>query len=113
MLIVVSLLAAFSGFSAICVSMRKHQREVWKKPLDRRSVVALRLAGCALLALAWWPCAAIWGLGMGTVAWVCCVGLAPIALVFPLAYAPKPSALAGGVAGALAVVASLGALLVH
>ena len=102
MLLVISLLAAFSGFTAICVSMKKHQRNIWKSPLGRWSVLALRAVGCVSLALSWAACAGAWGPGMGTVAWVCCLGLAPIALVFPLAYAPRPSAIAGGVAGALA-----------
>ena len=102
MLPMISLLAAFSGFTAICASMKKHQRDIWKHPLGRRSALGLRVVGYGLIALAWAPCATLWGAGMGTVAWVCCVGLAPIALVFPLAYAPKRSAIAGGLAGVLA-----------
>lgn len=102
MLLVISLLAAFSGFTAICVSTRKHQRGVWKDPLGRRSALALRVLGSALLALSWAACWVVWGAGMGTVAWACCTGLAPIALVFPLAYAPKQCAYAGGAAGVLA-----------
>jgi amino acid transporter len=110
MLISIALLAAFSGFTAICFSMVKHQRDLWKRPLRRQLVLALRIAGTLLLALSWAACAAIWGPGMGTVGWVCCVGLAPIALVFPLAYAPKQCAYAGGLAGALAGCLSLIAL---
>ena len=109
----IALLAAFAGFTAICVSMKKHQRELWKSPLKRRSVLALRIAGTLLLALSWAACAAVWGAGMGTVAWVCSVGLVPIALVFPLAYAPRQCAVAGGLAGVLAGCLSLVALLSH
>ena len=111
MLPVISLLAALSGFTAICVSMKKHQRGVWKRPLGRRAVLALRVAGSVLLALSWVPCSALWGAGMGTVAWVCCVGIAPLVLVFPFAYAPRQSAFAGGLAGVLAGCMSLIAFL--
>jgi hypothetical protein len=110
MLLSIALLATFAGFTAICFATVKRQRDIWKRPLGRQSVLALRLAGILLLSLAWAACAAIWGPGMGTVAWVCCVGFVPIALVFPLAYAPRQCAFAGGLAGALAGCMSLIAL---
>ncbi len=113
MLLSIVLLAAFSGFTAICFATVKHQRDIWKRPLRRQSVLALRVVGMLLLALSWVACAAIWGPGMGTVAWVCAVGFVPIALVFPLAYAPKQCAVAGGLAGVLAGCISLIALVSH
>ena len=113
MLPLISLLAALSGFTAICVSIKKHQRGVWKRPLGRLAVLALRVAGTVLLALSWAPCSVQWGAGMGTVAWVCCVGIAPIVLVCSFAYAPRLSAFAGGLAGALAGCLSLIAFVSH
>jgi hypothetical protein len=103
----VALFAAFAGFTAICFSMKRHQRDLWKQPLPRRSVLALRYGGSLLLALSWAACAAVWGAGMGSVAWVCSVGLVPIALVFPLAYAPWRCVYAGGFAGVLSVCLSV------
>jgi len=111
MLFLIALLAAFAGFTGICVSMAKHQREVWKEPLERHAILALRVSGAASLLLAWAISCRSWGLGMGTVAWVCLIGLAPLILVFGFAYRPKLTIYAAGLSVMAAVTLSLAAVL--
>jgi hypothetical protein len=91
-----SLLCAYAGFAALCAITARNVPLVWPKPPSQGVTRALRAAGFLLLALAWVPCYLHWDVPMGTAAWV-----------MILAYAPKRSVLAGGIAAPLALIALL------
>ena len=43
---------AYAGFTAVCLAMDRHHRQVFGRPSARRTATLLRALGCALLALA-------------------------------------------------------------
>ena len=98
----VFLLGSFAGFAAICAGMKRHYGQVFGRPITPRPALLLKIAGRALLAIAWAACAYRWGAGMGTVAWVCVLPLAATAVVACLTYSPR-SLLRRGGAGAAAM----------
>ena len=102
-----ALLCAYAGFAALCAITARNVPLVWTTPPSQSAVKALRAAGFLLLALAWIPCYLYWDVPMGTAAWVMALAASGFALVFPFAYAPKRSVLAGGVAAPLAVLVLL------
>ena len=85
----VFLLAAFSGFAAICAGSKRHYAQVFGRPITPRPALMLKLAGSVLLAIAWAACAYCWGAGIGTVAWVCVLPMAATAVVACLTYSPR------------------------
>jgi hypothetical protein len=99
------LLAAFAGFAAICAGTRRHAAQVFGRPIAPRTALALKMAGGGLLAIAWAACAFCWGAGMGTVAWVCVLPVAAIAVVACLTYSPRSLLRKGGVGAAAATLA--------
>lgn len=71
-----ALLLAAAGFSALCMSLPRHQNDILRRRLPHTRTTGLRAAGLALLAgsyliLAWRD-----GFGRGTVTWA---GLATFA----------------------------------
>ena len=104
----VFLLASFAGFAAICAGMRRHYAQVFGRPITPRPALALKVAGSVLLAIAWAACAYCWGVGIGTVAWVCVLPMAATAVVACLTYSPRSWLRKGGVgAAAMTVILSL------
>ena len=97
-------LCAYAGFAALCAITRRNVPLVWTTPPSRGVVMALRVTGYLLLALAWLPCYWNWNsdVPLGTAAWAMNLSASAFALVFPFAYAPKRSVQAGGPAALLA-----------
>ena len=98
------LLAAFAGFAAICAGTKRHYGQVFGRPITPGRGPMLRIAGGALLAIAWAACAYCWGAGMGTVAWVCVLPVAAVAVVACLTYSPRALLRKGGVGAAVATL---------
>ncbi|KQP20588.1 DUF3325 domain-containing protein [Pseudorhodoferax sp. Leaf267] len=73
------------GFAALALAMERHQEDLFKRPLPRRTTLALRSAGWAALLLA--LLAAVraqgWSLGLVTLSGhtSLCAGLVSISLV--------------------------------
>lgn len=101
-----ALALSYSGFTALCLAMEKHQLELYGK--DRASpqrIRMLRVLGWLLLAIAFALCVAVRGWAIGPVQWLGALtaGAAVLAL-WLLPYRPKaivPAALAAPAVGAL------------
>ena len=114
-LTIIALLAAFSGFAALCATTRRQMRQIWKTPPSPAEVRLIRIAGWLTLALALLPCLAWWSSGggdrwtrfMGFVAWACLLPIAALALTFLFTLAGRKVILAAAVAGGLAWTLSL------
>lgn len=86
--LLVSLLLAFSGFSALALSLERHHRAVFRTPPPRRRVGGLRVAGWAGLALSFAAAIACGGWSFGPVQWVGSLSAAALVVVAVMAYRP-------------------------
>jgi hypothetical protein len=98
MLTALALSLAYAGFTALCLAMHRHHRQVWHRDASRQSRAVFRIAGVSCLALSLPVCVAVWGGAIGTVAWFGVLTLAGSALGFLLPYAPRAAAALGAVA---------------
>jgi len=73
---ILALLLAAAGFSALCMTLPRHQSDVLGRRLPHTRTMGLRAAGFALLAGSYLILAWRGGFGRGTVAWA---GLATFA----------------------------------
>jgi hypothetical protein len=95
-------LAAFAGFAALCASMLRHCTQVFGRKIAPRTALTLRIAAVALLAIAWMACVRCWGVAMGSMAWICILPVAAIAVVACLTWSPRNWLRVGGM-GATAI----------
>lgn len=95
---------AYAGLAALCLAMDRHHRQVMGRGIKPRAILALRLAGTAILALSFAAAIVADGWVFGPVAW--CGGLtaAALLLVFLLPYRPR---LAIGLGAAGLLIAAL------
>ena len=109
-LMIIAMLAAFSGFAALCATTRRQIRQIWKTPPSAAKLRLVRLCGWLTLALALAPCIAWWTSGggdrwtpfMGFVAWTCLLPIAALALTLLFTFAGRKVILAAAVAGGVA-----------
>jgi len=100
----IAALLAYSGFTALCLAMNRHHRQLWHRPASPRRALVLRLVGAALLGGSLLASTAGDGVARGVVAWFGILPLAALALVGVLPFSPR-------MAGLLAVLAPLSALM--
>lgn len=90
------LLFAFAGFTAICVSMAKHQPETLGRKLSPRDQLGVRAGGWAALTGAYLCAVAARGWRFGSVEWCFAIIVAALLLVaLILPYRPKLAPRAG------------------
>ena len=103
---------AFSGFAALGLAMDRHHEDSYGRgssPGPRRPW--LRVAGALGLLLSLAACLAIQGPTQGWVLWLGVLTAGALAVVGVLSYAPRRAAPLAVLAGAAAVLTTLGALL--
>lgn len=98
-----ALALAYAGLTAVCLSMERHYRHVWRRMPARRTTVLLRTLGFALLALALRPCMAALAGCTGVILWFGVLTAAALLLVFLLPYAPRAAAACAGAAPLIAL----------
>jgi hypothetical protein len=85
------LASALSLAAMVCLALSTpaHFRGIFLRVPEPRMMIALRVAGGALLVLSMLPCIAVWGASVGVVAWFG-VSAAAVLMVVPLfAYGPR------------------------
>lgn len=100
----VAALLAYSGFTALCLAMSRHHRQLWHRPVSSRRALVLRVVGAALLAGSLLASTQGEGVPRGIAAWFGVLPLAALALVGLLPFSPRTAAI-------LALLAPLSALL--
>ena len=103
---------AFSGFAALSLAMDRHHEDSYgrgKSPGARRPW--LRSAGTLALLLSLAACLAIQGPTQGWVLWLGVLTAGALVLVAVLSYVPRRAASLAAVAGVLAAITALAALL--
>ncbi|MEQ1580807.1 MAG: DUF3325 domain-containing protein [Steroidobacteraceae bacterium] len=100
----VAALLAYSGFTALCLAISRHHRQLWHRPATSQRALVLRLVGAALLAGSLLASTQAEGMPRGVVAWFGVLPLAALLLVGLLPFSPRTAAV-------LAVLAPLSALL--
>jgi len=86
--LVLSLLLAFSGFSALALSLERHHRAVFRSPVPRSRSGGLRAAGWAGLTLSFATAIACAGWSFGPVQWIGSLTFSALAVVALIAYRP-------------------------
>ncbi len=111
-MVVTAWCTAFSGFAALSLAMDRHHEDSYgrgRSPGSRRPW--LRLAGTLGLLLSLAACLLIRGPAQGWVLWLGVLTAGALVLVGVLSYAPRRAARLAAVAGAVAMLAMLIALL--
>lgn len=103
-----ALALSWAGMAALGLAMDRHHAQ-WSgheapAPLQR---AGLRVGGGLLLAAALWRCAAVWGPGVGLVAWSGWLTAGALLVAATLAYRPCWTARAALACAAVAVLAHL------
>ncbi len=93
---------AYAGFTCLCLSMRRHHRQVWTGDASAAKLLGFRLAGWLCLVLSLSVCIGVWGWAVGLVVWFGVLTFVGSVLVFLLPYAPRTAAILAIVASALA-----------
>ncbi|HEY8427941.1 MAG TPA: DUF3325 domain-containing protein [Sandaracinaceae bacterium] len=104
-----ALTLAYAGFTAVCLAMERHHRQLLGRPPARRTATSLRATGFVLLGLALAACLLTYDGSVGVILWLGLLTAAGLALVFLLPYAPRLAAglaVGGPVAAALAAWAA-------
>lgn len=83
------LLLVYCAMSALCLGLKRHYKNVWKREPHRYTCRALRVCGWLLLAAGFMACVASWGWAMGPVGWLGQISLAGLLLVMSLPYKPR------------------------
>ena len=101
-----ALALSYSGFTALCLAMDKHQFDLYGKDhASARRMRELRVLGWLLLAVAFVLCVAAHGWAIGPVQWLGALTVAAVVLVlWLLPYRPKaivPVAVAAPIIGTL------------
>jgi len=97
------LLLAFAAAACGCVSIDKHGTAVFGGAQKSVVTACLRAASWMLAAASYASAIAIHGVGIGTIEWICLIGLAAIAVGVLVALRPRwlPPAGAAALAGAV------------
>ena len=95
-----ALLLCYGGFSALCVSMDRHHRDLLGRTPTTRQRHLLKALGWSLLALSMWPAVVAAGWSLGLVDWCAALMASAMLLVWLLPYRPR-LALCLAVAGLL------------
>lgn len=85
MLFLLSFAMAYVAFIALCLSMQRHQRDVFGKALSGRWTIGLRIVGHGLLLAAYLPCMWQAAPSVAVVLWLGIVSAAALLLVAMLA----------------------------
>jgi hypothetical protein len=104
------LLLAFSGFTALCAAMNKHQLALLGQRLSERQGGKLRVGGVVGLSVALILAMADQGPGFGSVYWTGAIMIAALALTLVIPYRPqwaRPGGLIAAGASAMLLCAHL------
>lgn len=82
LLLIVSLLLAFSAMFGLCLGLERHYKELRRRTPSVMTCRTLRSLGWLALAASFATCVQAWGWAMGPVGWLGLVSLAGLALVF-------------------------------
>lgn len=86
--LILSLLLAFSGFSALALSLDRHHRAVFRSPVSQARIGSLRAAGWSGLGLSFAAAITFAGWSFGPVQWIGALTGAALAVVALIAYRP-------------------------
>ncbi|MEM9668740.1 MAG: DUF3325 domain-containing protein [Pseudomonadota bacterium] len=89
MILLIAVLLALPGFSALCISMKKHQRQVFNGPLPETMSQSYRRLGVALMALMVLWCMIMMGWSFGLVASCGVATVAALAVIITLTFRPQ------------------------
>lgn len=104
------LLLAFSGFTALCAAMTKHQLDLLGRRLSSRTSLQLRWGGGACLVAAFALAIADRGAAFGSVYWTGAIMIAALALTLLIPYRPqwaRPAGLVGAGSAAMLLCAHI------
>ncbi|MGC4250022.1 MAG: DUF3325 domain-containing protein [Sphingobium sp.] len=87
-----SLCLAYSGFTALCLSMQRHHRDLFGRASSRRIALLLKLAGWPLLVISVVP-ALSHGATIGVVIWFGLLSIAALLVVWIFAWRPRLAAM--------------------
>lgn len=99
---------SYAGLAVLSLAMNRHARDVLQRELPSTQCLALRVAGCGLLAISLYLVIAHVGWPMGTVEWLGMLTASAVIFVLLLTYFPKvAAALAPGLPILAAAVTTL------
>ncbi|WP_294255774.1 DUF3325 domain-containing protein [uncultured Comamonas sp.] len=106
--IVCVLALCLAGVLVLSQAMDRHcdQLVARGEPGPMRRAV-LRLVGVALILLALWLCAGLWGAAVGSIFWLGGLSVAALALTWMFAYWPGPGAVLVAMGGLAALAGTL------
>jgi hypothetical protein len=100
----------YAGFTALCLAMGRHRRQLWHAIAAPPAVLALRIGGYSLLVLGLVACCASFPGSLGFVVWLGLLTAAATPLSLALPFAPRAAVTAAVCAPfAAAVVVLAGA----
>lgn len=88
-MIVLAFALSYAGFTALCLSLSRHYREVFDATPSQARTQLLRALGWAALALAFAVAIAASGWQVGAVLWIALLTAAAASNVLMLSYAPR------------------------
>lgn len=83
------LFLAYCAMSALCLGIKRHYKNVWKREPLPYVCATLRVAGWLLLGVGFMACVSSWGWAMGPIGWLGQISLTGLLLVMSLPYRPK------------------------
>lgn len=98
MLLAAAVLCAWAGLGALAFAMDKHYAQACGSKVSSGQKIVLRVAGWALLGLAFACTIARDGVSFGSLLWVALLGVLGFALVLLLAYRPRLAFVVSGAA---------------
>lgn len=84
-----SLALCFSGFSALCLSMDRHHKQVFGEPPAHLERWMFRIGGWLSLVVSCWPAVIALGTSIGISLWITLLSVAGLAVVLLLSYRPR------------------------
>lgn len=88
MIVLLMLVLAYGGMTALCLAMNRHYRQVRFGAPSPGLKLVLRIAGSLLLFVAFWLGIVGWGASIGPVVWFGALTVSALTLVFLLPYRP-------------------------
>lgn len=102
---VLAVALCWAGMLALCLAMDRHYEQVvGRREVPRGQLVACRIAGGLVLAIALRVCVVGWGASVGVVAWCGFLTIGALAVALLLPAIPRLGALAASLAGVAAVL---------
>lgn len=91
MMVTLSFILSFYGFLHFALSVKKHQMDVYKgwikcKPLTPKEYWTFQMIAWCCMVLSYWLAVTIWGVGIGSMAWLMLITLSALLVVGLLSY---------------------------